>query len=81
MWLGPVCDSWLYTGSLLNFFKEYSNNKGLFTVDSPLYMSDEEKKEPEMAPEIGANTYSILTELGYNNEDIKVLEERKIIKT
>ena len=44
-------------------------------------MSDEEKKEPKMAPEIGANTYSILTELGYNNEDIKVLEERKIIKT
>ena len=64
-----------------NFFKEYSDNKGLFTVDSPLYMSDEEKKEPKMAPEIGANTYSILTELGYNNEDIKVLEERKIIKT
>ena len=64
-----------------NFFKEYSDNKGLYTVDSPLYMSNEAKKEPEMAPEIGANTYSILTELGYNNEDIKVLEERKIIKT
>lgn len=63
-----------------NFFTEFSNKKDLLTIDSPIYMKGEEKKQPHTAPKIGEHTKKILMELNYNQDEIKDLKNKKIIK-
>ena len=63
-----------------NFFTEFSNKKDLLTIDSPIYMKGEEKKQPHTAPKIGEHTKKILMELNYNHDEIKDMKNKKIIK-
>ena len=62
------------------FFTEFSDKKDLLTVDSPIFMKEEKKKHPDTAPEIGEHTKKILEELNYNQDEIKDLKKKKIIK-
>ena len=64
-----------------DLFKNYTDREDLYTIDSPVYMKGENKKDPKVAPEIGQHTIKILTELNYSEEEIKELEKRKMIKT
>jgi crotonobetainyl-CoA:carnitine CoA-transferase CaiB-like acyl-CoA transferase len=62
------------------FFTEFSDKKDLLTVDSPIFMKEEKKKQPDTAPEIGEHTKKILEELNYSQDEIKNLKKKKIIK-
>ena len=63
------------------FFTEFSDKTDLLTVDSPIFMKEEKKKQPDTAPEIGEHTRHILEELDYNETEIDKLESKKIIRT
>jgi crotonobetainyl-CoA:carnitine CoA-transferase CaiB-like acyl-CoA transferase len=43
------------------------------TVNSPLFVSGESKRQPSAAPEVGAHTREILEELGYSGAEIEAL--------
>jgi crotonobetainyl-CoA:carnitine CoA-transferase CaiB-like acyl-CoA transferase len=43
------------------------------TVNSPLFLSGESKRQPSAAPEVGAHTREILEELGYSGAEIEAL--------
>ena len=46
------------------------------TVNSPVFVSDESKRKPSAAPEIGAHTREILEDLGYESSEIEALLRR-----
>lgn len=61
--------------------KEIKNGTGTksFTVDSPVYISGEEKVQPGLAPGLGEHSYEILSELGYSASEIDAFNEGGII--
>jgi formyl-CoA transferase len=61
--------------------REINNGTGTksFTVDSPVYLSGEEKIQPGIAPRLGEHTVEILNELGYNAGEIDALDAGKVI--
>ena len=63
------------------FFTKFTDKEDLLTVDSPVFMKDEEKRKPQTAPEIGEHTRQILEELNYDKKEIDKLENKKIIRT
>ena len=63
------------------FFTKFTDKEDLLTVDSPVFMKDEEKRKPQTAPEIGEHTRQILEELNYDKNEIDKLENKKIIRT
>ena len=48
---------------------------GLLTVNSPIKISDEPKKQPYRAPILGEHTQEILKGLGFNEDRITKLKE------
>lgn len=50
-----------------------------FTVDSPVHIKGEEKVQPRLAPSLGEHNFEILSELGYNANEIEALGVSKII--
>ena len=50
-----------------------------FTVDSPVYIQDEEKVQPGIAPALGEHSFEILSELGYGANEIDALTRGGII--
>ena len=48
---------------------------GLLTVNSPIKISDEPKKQPYRAPVLGEHTQEILTGLGFDEDKISKLKE------
>lgn len=50
-----------------------------FTVDSPVYIKQEEKVQPGLAPDLGQHNFEILTDLGYNATEINAFEAGGII--
>ena len=61
--------------------KEIKNETGekSFTVDSPVYISGEEKVQPGIAPSLGEHSIEILSELGYDANEIDALSRGGII--
>lgn len=53
-----------------NFLPEFADTPGLRTVDSPIRVSGEVKKQPLMAPDIGQHTRTILAECGLSDVEI-----------
>jgi crotonobetainyl-CoA:carnitine CoA-transferase CaiB-like acyl-CoA transferase len=56
-------------------FPEYANGGGLRTIDNPVRVADAERKAPRMAPAIGADTRTILKELGLSAGEIATMIE------
>jgi crotonobetainyl-CoA:carnitine CoA-transferase CaiB-like acyl-CoA transferase len=56
-----------------NFFKPVANTDYV-TVDSPVRIADETKTPPRLAPDIGANSKSILKEFGFGAEIERLIE-------
>jgi formyl-CoA transferase len=61
--------------------REIKNGTGTksYTVDSPVYVSGEEKVQPGLAPGLGEHTIEILSELGYKAGEIDALNTGGII--
>ena len=61
--------------------REIKNGTGKksFTVDSPVYVSGEEKVQPGLAPGLGEHNHEVLSELGYTANEIDELEVNKVI--
>jgi crotonobetainyl-CoA:carnitine CoA-transferase CaiB-like acyl-CoA transferase len=48
------------------------------TINSPIFVAGSDKRKPEPAPEVGANTREVLRTLGYTNAAIDDLISRRI---
>jgi len=59
---------------------EHEKMPGLLTVNSPIKISDEKKKQPYRAPVLGEHTREILKELGFKEEKINNLKQRGAIE-
>jgi formyl-CoA transferase len=44
-----------------------------FTIDSPVYIKEEEKVQPGLAPALGEHSFEILSEIGYDASEIDAL--------
>ena len=53
---------------------------GLLTVNSPIKIKDEPKKQPYRAPILGEHTQQILNEIGFSKDKITNLKERGVIE-
>jgi len=53
-----------------NLLPEFADTPGLRTVDSPIRVSGEVKKQPLMAPDIGQHTRTILAECGLSEVEM-----------
>ena len=53
---------------------------GLLTVNSPIKISDEPKKQPYRAPILGEHTQEILKGLGFDENKITKLKETGAIE-
>jgi crotonobetainyl-CoA:carnitine CoA-transferase CaiB-like acyl-CoA transferase len=57
---------------------DYPGHGTIDTINSPLFVAGADKRKPEPAPEIGANTREVLRELGYDDAAINDMIERRI---
>jgi formyl-CoA transferase len=57
---------------------EYPKHGKVGTIDSPVFVGGAEKRKPEPAPEVGANTREVLRALGYSDAAIDDLVKRRI---
>ena len=52
---------------------------GTMTVNSPLWMGDQEKVKPRRAPEVGEHSDEVLREAGYPEGEIRAMREAGVI--
>jgi crotonobetainyl-CoA:carnitine CoA-transferase CaiB-like acyl-CoA transferase len=57
---------------------EYPGHGTIKTINSPIFVAGTEKRKPQPAPEVGANTREVLRELGYSEEAIDDMVKRRI---
>nr|BBH85442.1 CoA transferase [Thermosporothrix sp. COM3] len=50
-----------------------------YTVDSPVYIEQETKVAPRLAPELGQHTREVLKACGYSDEEIEAMSEEGVI--
>ncbi|MCP5059536.1 MAG: CoA transferase [bacterium] len=60
---------------------EFDDGAGSRTIDSPLYMKGEAKRDPRAAPDIGEHSLAILAELGVDDETVGKLQDAGVIGT
>ncbi len=63
-------------GAFVDF--DYPGHGTIETINSPLFVEGSEKRKPEPAPEIGANTREVLRSLGYDDAAIDDMLKRRI---
>ena len=49
-----------------------------YTINSPIFLEEEEKRPPQRAPEIGAHTEEVLREAGYSQDEIRTLLDAEV---
>ena len=59
---------------------DHEKMPGLFTIDSPIKIVDEPKKQPYRAPVLGEHTQEILKEIGMKEDKINELKEKGTIE-
>lgn len=59
---------------------EHEKMPGLLTINSPIKITDEPKKQPYRAPILGEHTQEILRELGFKEDNINSLKEKGTIE-
>ena len=59
---------------------EHEKMPGLLTVNSPIKINDEPKKQPYRAPVLGEHTQEILKGLGFDENKINKLKEKGAIE-
>jgi crotonobetainyl-CoA:carnitine CoA-transferase CaiB-like acyl-CoA transferase len=57
---------------------DYPGHGTIQTINSPVFVAGTEKRKPEAAPELGANTREVLRTLGYDDNAIDEMIERRI---
>jgi formyl-CoA transferase len=60
---------------------EGSSKPTSLTVDSPIYVHEVKKKQPQRAPNLGEHNIEVLKELGYDDHDINGLRASGAILT
>jgi crotonobetainyl-CoA:carnitine CoA-transferase CaiB-like acyl-CoA transferase len=64
--------------SAAGLLSEFAGNGGR-TVDSPMFVTGAEKRQPTVAPEVGEHSTSVLSELGVDADTVESLRSRGII--
>jgi formyl-CoA transferase len=52
---------------------DHPTKRTIETINSPVFMEGVEKRTPTVAPEVGAHTREVLSEIGYSKEAIEKL--------
>ena len=62
-------------------FPEVEGSAGMCTVDSPVHIQGEgiDRIKPQNPPGIGEHTMSVLTGLGYSEEDVRAMAEAQAL--
>ena len=71
-------DQFLETETLVPM--KHERMPGLYTINSPFRIKDEEKKQPYRAPELGEHSKEILSSLGMDEDKINKLKENGVIE-
>ena len=71
-------DQFLETETLVPM--KHERMPGLYTINSPFRIKDEEKKQPYRAPELGEHSKEILGSLGMDEDKINKLKENGVIE-
>ena len=50
-----------------------------YTINSPIFLEEEQKRPPKRAPEIGAHTEEVLREAGFSEEEIGTLLDSEVV--
>lgn len=56
-----------------NFLPEIADMNGLRTVDSPIHVAGQRKRQPGKAPSIGEHTRSVLAGIGFDGKTIDAM--------
>ena len=64
-----------------NVFLQFDGHPKKKVVNSPFEIRGYPKPAPKLPPSLGADTRSLLTELGYANKEINILEAQNIVIT
>ena len=64
-----------------NVFLQFDGHPKKKVVNSPFEIRGYPKPAPKLPPSLGADTRSLLTELGYGNKEINMLEAQNIVIT
>jgi crotonobetainyl-CoA:carnitine CoA-transferase CaiB-like acyl-CoA transferase len=61
------------------FLRPFADDDELWTIDSPIFLADQEKLPPHRAPAVGEHSDEVLRAAGYAEAEIRALREEGVV--
>jgi crotonobetainyl-CoA:carnitine CoA-transferase CaiB-like acyl-CoA transferase len=61
------------------FLRPFADDDELWTIDSPIFLTGQEKLPPRRAPAVGEHSDEVLRAAGYGEAEIRALREEGVV--